>query len=404
MKAPRHTCRSTVRRDRPKVGLLIQSSLEYGRGLLRGIGAYVRRHGPWAIFHRAGAMAESLPAELRRWKPQGIIAQLESPKLIRQVMRLRVPTIDLLTVHERPGIPRIGVDNEAVSRLVVDYFIERGYEHFAYCGFEGVFYCEERGRTYVDYLRPKGHTPAVYNTPRPKDMSGVFGIEAAGQLDLRRIGAWIEGLPKPLALMAGSDIRAQQVLSACSERGISVPDQVAVAGVGNDEVLCNLCDPLLTSVALKTEQIGYTASALLHRMMDGAEPEPMLSLFGPVGMVERESTNKLAITDPDVARAVQFIREHVCEGISVKDVADHVILSRSTLQRRFRAILGRTPRQEIIRAQIHRVKSLLAEKDISLARVAEMTGFRHVECMSRLFKQKTGLTPGQYREQVRLQA
>ncbi len=390
--------------DRPKVGLLIQSSLEYGRGLLRGIGAYMRRHGAWAVYHRSGELAESLPGHFRRWKPQGIIAQLAHAKLRRQIVRLDVPVVDLFTLHECKRVPRIGVDNEAVARLVADHLLERGYKNFAYCGFADVFYCEQRRRALVEYLRQRGHELAVYNSPSPAGTADVFKIEAAGQLDIGRMGAWIDSLPKPLGLVAGSDVRAQQVLSACGEYGIAVPDQVAVTGVGNDEVLCNLCDPLLSSVQLNAEEIGYRAAAVLDRMMKGEEPERMLTLVKPLGMAARQSTNTLAIDDVDVAAAVRFIREHASQGITVQDVVDHVAVSQSTLQRRFARILGRSPRQEIIRAQLERVKDLLAKSDMPLARIAELAGFSYLECMSKLFKSKLGLTPGQYRKQVQLDA
>jgi len=385
-------------RKRPRVALLIQSSLEYGRGLLRGIGHYIAERGPWAVYHRAGPLAERLPEGLRAWRPDGLLAQLESPILIRQVRALRLPTVDLFALHALPGVPRLAPDLRAVSRLVADYFLDRGYEHFAYCGFQGVYYLELRRRYFVEYLGERGHWTAVYESSPSRPKEGVFAVEAAGLLETERLGRWIQGLPKPLALWAGSDVRAQQVLSACSERGIAVPDEVAVAGVSNDEVLCRLCDPQLTSVDLNTEEIGYRAAELLERMMRGRRGPKEPILVPPRGMVERQSTMALAVADADVAAAVQFVRRRCCEGISVDDVAEHVALSRSTLQRRFAKALGRTPQAEIHHQQLQRVKQLLADTDWSLARIAEMAGFRHCESLCRLFKRQTGQTPGGYRE------
>ncbi len=388
--------------QRPKVGLLVQSSLEYGRGLLRGIGEYMRRQGPWSVYHRSGELPKSLPKHFRHWKPQGIIAQLEDPGFRRQVIRMNVPTVDLFTLHQCRRIPRIGVDNVAVARLVADHFLERGHKNFAFCGFENIFYSEDRRKAFVEYLSDRGYETSVYNKISLTKTAGVFDIEASGQLDIDSIGAWVESLPKPLGLMAGSDVRAQQVLSACSEYGIAVPGQVSVTGVGNDEVLCNLCDPMLTSVQLKVEEIGYRAAALLDQMMQGHDPQEMLELVEPMGITARQSTNTLAIEDVDIARAVSFIHEHASQGIVVRDVAIHVAISQSTLQRRFSTILGRSPRQEIIRVQLERVKELLANNDMSLAEIAQLSGFNYLESMSRLFKDKVGQTPGQYRQQMRL--
>jgi len=377
--------------------LLIQSSLEYGRGLLRGIGQYVAEHGPWTIYHRPGPLVERLPPGFTSWRPDAILAQLESATLIRQVRALRLPTVDLFALHPLPGIPRLGPDHRAVARLVADYFLERGYEHFAYCGFRGVWYCELRCKFFVEYLTQRGYRPAVYEGEAAPRRTGVFAKEAKGLLEIGRLGRWIASLPKPLALMAGSDIRAHQVLSACGERRIAVPGEVSVTGVSNDGVLCRLCDPQLTSVDLNTELIGYQAAALADRMMHGrhAPEEPIL--VAPRGLVTRQSTLAWAVSDPDVAAAIEFIRERCCQGITVEDVAGHVSLSRSTLQRRFEKALGRTPQTEIHLAQLQRVKQLLADTDLPLARIAELAGFQHAESLCRLFKRHTGQTPGTYR-------
>jgi len=201
--------------------------------------------------------------------------------------------------------------------------------------------------------------------------------------------------------MAGSDVRAHQVLSACGERQIAVPDQVSVTGVANDSVLCRLCDPQLTSVDLNTEAIGYQAAALLARMMHGRRAPQRPIRVAPRGMVTCQSTLALAVTDPDVAAAVQFIHGHCSRGISVDDVAQQAALSRSTLQRRFEKALGRSPQAEIHLQQVQQVKQLLADTDLPLIRIAERAGFRHAESLCRLFKRRTGITPGVYRQHHR---
>ena len=385
-------------RRRPRVGLLIQSSLEYGRGLLRGIGQYIAEHGPWAVYHRSGPLLDRLPADFKAWRPDAILAQLESRTLVRQVQALKLPTVDLFALHPLPGIPRLAPDQQAVARLVADYFLERGYAHFAYCGFRGVYYCELRCRHFCEYLAERGHQPAVYESPPSQRATGVFALEAAGLLETTRLGRWIRQLPKPLALMAGSDVRAQQVLDACREQSIAVPDEVAVTGVSNDAVLCRLCDPQLTSVDLNTEEIGCQAAALVARMMRGRRGPEQTILIPPRGMVTRQSTRALAVSDQDVVAAIQFIHEHCTEGVSVDAVAERVALSRSTLQRRFAAALGHTPQQQIDLERLQRVKQLLADTDLSLARIADRTGFPYPECLCRLFKRYAGQTPGAYRK------
>lgn len=383
---------------RIRVGLLIQSSLEYGRGLLRGIGQYLTEHESWAIYHRPGLLFDALPPGFREWGPEGIIAQLESAKLIRQVRRMGLPTVDLFALHEIPGVPRLAPDHRAVTQIVADYFVARAYQHFAFCGSPGVYYSDLRSKHFAGHLKRMGHEPVVYQGARTAEAASVFDREAAGLLEAARLGRWVRNLPKPVALLASGDLRAQQVLSACLDQGIAVPGEVTVMGVGNDEVICRLCNPSLTCVDLNTEKIGYRAALLLEQMMSGRRPPRLPVVVEPRGIVKRKSTSALAISDPGVATAVQYIHDHLAEEITTQGVADHVALSRSTLQRRFTRTLGRSPREVAIEAQLDRVKQLLIDTDLPLSRIAELSGFFYSESMCRLFKRKLGLTPGQFRK------
>src|SRR3954447_13908646 len=160
------------------------------------------------------------------------------------------------------------------------------------------------------------------------------------------IGQWLLTLPRPVGVMGAYDIRARHVLDACRRVGLPVPDQVAVVGVDNDEFLCSLTDPPLSSVAPDTRRTGYEAAALLDRLMSGRERRRGQAIFvEPLGVVTRRSTDVLAVGDGDISAAVQFIREHACEGIAVKDVLAEVPLSRRVLEDRFRKLLGRTPHE-----------------------------------------------------------
>lgn len=385
----------------PRIALLIQSSLEYGRGLLRGIGSYSQAHGPWTLFHRVGLLADHLPPQLRKWRPQGIIGQFETRRVLQQVLRLRVPTIDLFALHRSRGIPRFSVDHLAVSRMAADYFLELGYRSFAYCGFQGVYYSERREAAFVEYLHDRGCSVEVFTGQAAQSASGVFDIESAGQFDIDEIGRWLRSLPKPLALLAGTDMRAKHVLEACRLNEVKVPLEVAVLGVGNDEVLCNLADPPLSSVALRSEHIGYEAAALLDQMMHGQPPSCDDIVTGPLCVVPRQSTNSLAISDPKVHEALVYLREHFAQNVSISKVARHVGVSQSTLQRRFLQALGRSPRAELVRLQLTRVEELLRDTHLPLARIAELAGFNYPECMMKLFKRKTGTTPGEFRNRLR---
>jgi LacI family transcriptional regulator len=203
--------------------------------------------------------------------------------------------------------------------------------------------------------------------------------------------------------MACNDMRGQQVLDACRAGEVAVPDDVAVVGVDNEEVLCDLSDPPLSSVLPNAERIGYEAAALLDQMMDGKKVQAKPAFIEPIGVVTRRSTDVLAIEDRPIAVAARFIREHACEGIDVSDVLRAVSMSRSALDRHFIKIMGRSPKDEILRVRLNRAKQLLAETDFPQALIAEKIGFEHIEYLSRIFKKRIGITPSEFRSQSRAQ-
>lgn len=384
-------------RQLPRVALLLPSAIGGGRAVLQGIGAYIQSTGPWIVFHRPGEPSDSVSEQLRIWRPDGVIAHIDNPQVIQQLRRMRVPTIDLFACRKHRGIPRILIDSTTVARMVADFFLERGYQHFAYCGSKGGYPSEMRRRAFLAHLAKVGRRAEIYEAPRISQVNGTLNFTSTGNADLERMGAWLQSLPRPLAVLAGSDVRGLQLVTACNERAIVVPEEVAIVAVGNDEVVCNLCCPTLSSVELGTERIGYEAAALLDRMLHGLPPPTKETRFPPIRIVTRGTTESLAMTDPDLAAALQFIRKHYTAGISVQDVADHVALSARTLQRRFTAVLHRAPHDEIARLQVQRVKEMLAATELPLQQIALLTGFSHLESMCRLFRRRTGVSPGQFR-------
>jgi LacI family transcriptional regulator len=204
-------------------------------------------------------------------------------------------------------------------------------------------------------------------------------------------------LPKPSGVFAAYDTRAHEILNVCRHEGITVPDEIALVGVDNEELLCRLAFPPLTSIALNSKRMGYLAAALLDQMMSGKNVSPDVHLVEPVGIVCRQSTDILAIKDALVGRAVRFIREHACDGINVNDLLREVPLSRRVLESRFRKILERSPHDEIVKTRIRRVKGLLRETDLPLSIIAEKTGFEHMEYLSVAFKREEGVSPSAFR-------
>ena len=386
----------------PKVAVLVETSRAFGRGLMEGISQYVHRHGPWSIYHHERTLRDGPPEWIKHWSGDGIMARMETRRAIQKISRMGVPTIDLFSWYTPPGMSTIKVDEWNVSRMAADHLLERGFRHFAYCGFTGVDYSDHRCQCFVKYLAERGYDASVYGEPYSRRKGRFTSTEVGGLVHEQEIVVWLNSLPKPLGLMACNDIRGQQVLNACTECSITVPDEVAVIGVDNDQLLCQLCLPPLSSIELDCTRAGYEAARILDQMMRVRKRSPREVAVKPLSVVTRQSTDAVATADRDVVAAVQLIRSHATEGMSVEDVLDEIALSRSTLERRFQDLFGHTIKGEIDRVKLNRVKELLARTDWPLARIARNAGFQHVEPMCRLFKRKTRQTPGQYRNSTRV--
>lgn len=381
-----------------RIALLIESSRSYGRNLLAGIAAYARVFGPWTFFHEERALGDPMPAGLTHWRPQGVIARLENDGIVRGVRRLNLPTVAVLHEHGVPGIPGVVADRQAVVRLAVEHLLKRRLDNFAYCGLPGVAFSDERCRLFAEHLAALGHHVEVFGGRlASRKKIGLAEMEKEAMRHADELAKWLHGLPKPVGLMACNDMRAYQVLGVCRERGILVPDEVAVIGVDNDTVQCELCDPPLSSVDNNAQRVGYEAAALLDRMIRGHGPVPEMTLVEPAGVVARRSTDVLAIARREVVEIVRHVRERACMGLTPESLARHTALSRSTLERWFAKYLGRSVNDEISRVRLDRVKELLITSDLSLGEIARLSGFNHVETMQRVFKSVVGQTPGRYR-------
>lgn len=382
--------RNRQARATPHIALVVETSLASGRDILRGIARYACEHGPWSFYHEPRSLEESVPGWLRNWDGDGIIARLQNARIAEAVLAAGVPVVDVLGVDRRPELPLAHVDNAAIARLAAKHFFERGFRHFGYCGLEGLNWSEERREAFVQAIAEVGGTCPVFS----------FRDQVAWEDEQDRLAAWVRSLPRPCAVMACNDPRGQKVLEACRRVGVRVPDELAVIGVDNDEPICAIAHPPLSSVVPDHERVGFEAAALLDRVRAG-EATPGETVFvPPLGIVARPSSDALALDDREVAEAIGFIRMHACHGLSIDEVCRELGMSRSTLQRRFRAVLGRTVHDEIVRVRLKRAQELLAETDMSIGKIAEQCGFGHQEYLGVVFRTRLGQTPASYRRSV----
>ena len=372
------------------VMLIVETSKVYGRGLLDGIGRYAMAHGQWSLYVEERGLDEEPSRLLRSWKGDGIIFRSTSRAMVQAIRRKGVPAVDTNSAVIGHGFPLVYADEDHIARLAVTHFLERRFEHFAFCSVEGPRWVQWRREAYLRELARLGLQAHLTGMEIPAELSW--------DQQHRRLTAWAAELPKPIGVLAANDVCGMRLIAACRTAGIRIPEQVAVLGVDNDEVLCRLTSPPLSSIDPDSPAIGHRAASLLDDLMRGVAA-PTEPIWVPArGVVTRQSTDTLAIQDDDLVQAVAFIRELACQGIAVEDVVRAVGVSRATLERKFAACLQTTPRRAILRVQIDRIKCLLTESDCSLDQIAQRTGYKTQSHLSVAFKRETGLTPGEYRK------
>lgn len=372
----------------PHVLMIIESSRESGRRLIAGVADYARHFGPWH-FH---------------WKPVGlarIAAPLEGMKfdgmLVRDVAEVKpfmeagIPTV-AFNYSRQPmtGIGWANTDDRGISEVVANHFLQRGFSHFAFCGYGEWPWSEGRGEGFIEVLKEAGFSVDAYWIPPTSD----------GAVDGQAITRWLAALPRPVALMAVNDELGRKMVHLCREAGLRVPNDCAVVGVDNDPVVCGMSNPPLSSVSLDQYQSGYNAAAMLDKMMRGKPPERLMITARAGELVVRQSSDVVAINDVVVAKALRFIQENAQRPLKVDEVARASGLFRRGLERRFREHLSRSIQQYCREVRAEHVAKILRESRLSLEEIAEQCGFSQAAHLTRFFSSVRGETPSAFRKRV----
>jgi len=367
---------------------------------MRGIAKYSRLHGPWLFYNKRhpfymtqghSIWQQKVLPELKAWAPDGVIAHVNSRKA-KELLSFKVPTIlSALVEPEYLGSTYFADDNTAIATMAADYLLELGFKNFAYCGYHHQFWSNERCESFVNKISRAGFKTDIYRQPNLYSRGFM-------QEDQVFLSHWLKSLPKPVAVMACNDARAQQVIDACKLADLNVPEQVAVLGVDNDDLVCDTMTPQLSSVALGTEKAGYETAELLDRMTSRKKiKSPRISIL-PTHIEIRQSTDILAIEDPELAKAINFIRTYKHQHeTTVDDVVGVTTLSRRALEQRFRKALNRSIYEEIRHVCVERVARMLLETTMPVFQIATSLGFSSSEHIARPFRKETGMSPKEYR-------
>ncbi|MCH6257652.1 DNA-binding transcriptional regulator [Puniceicoccaceae bacterium K14] len=377
-------------KGRPKVALLIESSNTYARDLLHGIRAWLRDNEAWSIRLTEHGRGANPPSWLKNWQGDGIIARVENKFIANTLKATGLPVVDVSAALRNPPFDRVATDSEAATQLAFEHLKERGLTQFAYCGDSRFQWSLQRQKYFANIVKFSGYECLDYTSPQDARIP---------EREFDALINWLKRLPKPVGILACYDIRGQQILEACQQEGIRVPDEVAVIGVHNDELLCDLCDPPLSSVIPNARQAGYKAAEILSLLMvDKLRKKTLQTLMiEPIGVASRQSTDLIAIDDEKISQAIRFIRNEAEKGISVADVLQAVPMSRTLLERKFKKTLGTTPHSYINKIRIQKIKTLITTTQLPISEIADRCGYEHIEYLSVAFKRETGLSPTEFR-------
>jgi len=360
--------------------------------LINGVLRYASEHScNWTYITAPESLALSV-LDLKGWRGDGIIAALNTPAEASCAKGLSLPMVNISATLAKTPVPRVSLDSRMVGELVADHLIERGFQQFAYFGLRSVAYSAVRQEGFDERLAVSGlHSFALLMPPTYRVRSQQWRDQQ------RKLVHWLGRLPKPIGLFAVTDYRARQVLDTCRQVGLRVPQQVAVIGVDNEEVICAHVQPRLSSVARNNRQEGFQAAAMLDQLIRGKPLSSLEESVPPLGVVARESTETVAFQDPRLCEAIDYLIQNIAAPLGVQELASHVGVSRRWMEYAFRDALGESPYQYIRRRRLKLARQLL-EKDarVKIYTIAKQTGFSSAKQFSMAFSQEFGSSPREY--------
>jgi LacI family transcriptional regulator len=379
----------------PKVLLLVESSRGSGRSLLRGIAHFAHHQGPWSCYWEPAGLEKAWP-KLKTLDLDGII--LRDVDKLEEVLAFGIPAV--VIGHGRTevsGLLNVVTDSAKIGQMAAEHLLARGFKQFAYCGCrasleEDVPWSEVRRQSFSGCIRQAGWS--CENFPVSQSFRNSSWLRERALM-----ARWLQSLPKPLGLMAANDDRAMQVFEACKIAGLSVPSEVGVIGVDNDEVVCGLSDPPLSSIAVNFDRAGYEAASALDCLMNGSGAAPGRIVAHPTHVVVRRSTDVVAVEDPSLSKALRYIRgTSRWEELTVAGVARNAGISRRLLEKRFRRNLGCSIMDDIRRVRTDKMAQLLLETQLPVCEVAQSLGFSDVQHFARYFRSVKNMSPLAYRK------
>jgi LacI family transcriptional regulator len=376
------------------------------RGLMAGITEYIHDKGDWQLIFWPDNSQNSL-SFLKQRGCKGAFVSIQTTAKAKELLQLDMPVIAVSTLQNMLNLPFVIADFEQVAKLAYEHFLKKKFENFAFFGLMQAKWSLERMEYFSSYLAKAGHKVHVFKEqqiPITNDSVPFTGqwINTTLNAGQQRLTEWLKQLPKPIAILAGCDILACYLSNAAKESGFNIPDEIAILGVNNDQTICNICDPPLSSIALNFKKAGYNAAKLLDKIISGQEAMTGQHIeIQPTHIENRGSTDVFAVDDPDIVQVLKYIRQNSNRPLQVDDIASHVYISKRYLQQKFRKALGRSIHDEIVQAHFEVAKAMLVDTNLPIDEIAQRSGFLYTSNMRRAFKLFIGILPQKYRQQHR---
>jgi LacI family transcriptional regulator len=359
---------------------------------------YAQQVSHWKFIIDPFFYATPIPNKLMFCGSDGAIIYSSITPTIESLPDWNMPVVSVAALSTETNIPRVIPDHVAIGRIAAEHFLERGFRHFAYWHGKQGHAASLRGKGFRERLTGQ-NTNFSYSELDGVDILEVKDVRAWEQ-HLARLEEWLKSLPKPVGILTVNDVCCRHLAMACEGADLRVPEDVALIGVDNEKLICELYDPSMSSVNPNWAEVGYQAAVLLDRIMNGEQPLQSSILIPPLEVVSRQSTNTLVVHDPVVAKAIEFIRNNSAPSVTVGHILGHVGLPLRSLENRFRASIGHGPVSEIRRIRIECAKKLLTDTYLPIAQVAERSGFPNAQSLYIVFRREVGLPPLRYRKQM----
>jgi LacI family transcriptional regulator len=381
----------------PRVIFLTDLTEEYAKNLLKGIVRYSKKHEPWVLCkmpfsYRVEHEVEGVLRWAKEWKADGIIAQFYNTDRVSIFKENGIAAIAQDFKARFTEIPNITGAHRMTGRMGADYFIQKGFKNFAFYGFKDIVWSYERCEGFVEEIG-KYHLNKNFYEYQNTDFKELWYYESAPLV------AWLKQLPKPVALMACDDNQGHHIAEVCQQCGIKIPEEIALLGVDNDEAVCTLSDPPLSSINQAVEKGGYETARLMDKMIKNPNGRYSDVVVYPTHVITRQSTDIYATNDKHISTVLQYIHRNIDKKLKIDEITKMVPLSRRLLENRFKQEIGLPVYTYIMNLRIERFAHHLLESDAPVVEISENTGFPDYKNVARQFKKIKGCTPSEYRKQ-----